>query len=106
MNEFTKYILAGLGGIMLAWIGSKLTRWLDSRIRLSSPESRAIAEIVPTINMMAATYGSLLYGTKTLLEVTQGNCNGNVDESLNKINEGVDVYEKYVSQRLIVRGTK
>jgi len=95
-----------IGGAVAAWLVSQIQRILSRNIHLRSPSEAALENIIPTMNMMASTYGALLYGTKTLLEVTKGKCNGNVDESLEKINKAEVVYDKFLTSKLKVKDTK
>lgn len=100
MNAVTNYILAGLGGIMLAWIGSKITRYLDKRIKVSTPSERALDHIVPMVNMLARVQGPMLVSIEALLEATKGKCNGNIDEALEVMKEARRCYDSYVTNRL------
>lgn len=93
-------------GIVFAWVFSEIRKFVEKYFKFSTPEGRAIAQIVPIVNMMSSTYGSLLGGVKTLLEATKGKCNGNVDEALGKINEAENIYESHVASKLKVRESK
>ena len=54
-----------------------------------------LEQMVPAVNVLLATQGPVIDGVKTLLEVAQGNCNGNVEASLRKIGPASEQFEKF-----------
>lgn len=55
---------------------------LRKRVTIRSPESQAIEQIIPAVNVLIEMQGPQMRAHIATLEALQGQCNGNVTEAL------------------------
>jgi len=74
--------LAILGTMILTSLYGLAAAALKRRVTISSPESKAIEKLVPTVNALLDMQGPQTRALIAILEAQQGQCNGNVTEAL------------------------
>lgn len=82
MNGTLIAALAMLGTMVLTSLYGLATTALRKRVQIRSPESRAIEQLVPTVNALLEMQGPQTRALIAILEAQKGQCNGNVDEAL------------------------
>jgi hypothetical protein len=74
--------LAMLGTMILTSLYGLATSAIRKRVTISSPESKAIEQLIPTVNALLEMQGPQTRALIAILEAQKGQCNGNVDEAL------------------------
>lgn len=74
IGAFITLAVTGIYGIM--------TTAIRKRVSIRSPESQAIAQIVPAVNALLEANSPIMQGVIAILEAQKGQCNGNVDDAL------------------------
>lgn len=82
MNGTVIAMAAALGTMVLASLYSLATTAIRKRVSIRSPESRAIEQLIPTVNALLEMQGPQTRALIAILEAQQGQCNGNVTEAL------------------------
>lgn len=88
-------IVVALLTALIMWLAGWARTFLAKRVRVRSPEAAMLEQVVPAVNVLISTQGPVLDGVKTLLEVAQGTCNGNVEDALGKIRPACERFEKF-----------
>ena len=101
-------ILSTSVGVLIGLITTSLFRVIESgvkkRVTVRSPESKAIAELVPAVNMVLSCMGAMLTAEEASLEALHGQCNGNIDEALKKISGAKKSYRDYIDDQVKIGG--
>ena len=82
MNGTLIAALAMLGTMILTSIYGLATTALRKRVSIRSPESKAIEQLIPAVNVLIEMQGPQMRAHIATLEALQGQCNGNVTEAL------------------------
>ncbi len=95
-------------GVLIGLITTSLFRVIEGvvkkRVTVRSPESKAIAELVPAVNMVLSCMGAMLTAEEASLEALHGQCNGNIDEALKKITGAKKNYRDYIDDQVKIGG--
>jgi hypothetical protein len=101
-------ILSTSVGVLIGLIVTSIFRIAESgirkRITVRSPESKAIQEIVPAVNMILSCLGAMLTAEEASLEALHGQCNGNIDEALEKVTKAKQKYRNYIDDQVQIGG--
>lgn len=101
-------ILSTSVGVLIGLVTTSLFRVIESgvkkRVTVRSPESKAIAELVPAVNMILSCMGAMLTAEEASLEALHGQCNGNIDDALKKITGAKNNYRAYIDDQVKIGG--
>ena len=75
-------VLAVLGTLFITSLYGLATSAIKKRVSIQSPESMAIGQLVPAVNVLIEMQGPQIRAHIATLEALQGQCNGNVTEAL------------------------
>lgn len=102
MSPILYSIIGGASMLFLTSLYRLAESSLRKRVTVRSPEMQAVLQMVPAVNMMVPVLGSLLAGQQASLEALKGQCNGNVDKALSKIDKARMLYDDYIMGQAIV----
>lgn len=94
MNDIVDYAIGAAIALVLGSIYSVVKTAVRKRVVVRSPESAAIAKLVPVVNVILDMQGTQTEALITLLEVQKGICNGNVDKALLKTQASKAKYDE------------
>jgi hypothetical protein len=91
-------IAVALSTAAIMWAAGWVRVFLAKRVRVHSPDSEAIAKIVPAVNMLIEIKGPELEMLVALGEAMQGKNNGNVTGALKSTRNIQERFDQYRSK--------
>lgn len=98
MNDIIIGVASAVGSAVLIYTGGLIKTAVRRRVTIRSPESVAIAKMVPAVNALVEVQGPQLEALVALLEATKGICNGNVDRALETTQDARQRFHSFLEQ--------
>ena len=88
--------LGVLIGLIVTGIYGLMATAVRKRVTIRSPESQAIAQMVPAVNALMEMQGPQTQALIAILEAQKGICNGNVDAALETTRDAKSRFDAFL----------
>ena len=106
MNPIIYSIIGGASMLIITSIYRLTESGIRKRVTVRSPEMKAVLQLGPAMNMTVPVLGALLMGQQATLEALKGQCNGNVDKALTRIDKARSLYDNYLIEQAEIAGVE
>jgi hypothetical protein len=98
VSGFWSEIITALATAVLIFIGSRIWKAITKRVIVSNPLETTVGQVVVAVNILIEIAGPQIGATIALLEAAKGNCNSNVDNALEKMQNVQGKFETFKTE--------